>query len=67
MKPGRGIPSLTCALGACVELYNINEGRVYWILFPRLLKVAPGHRQLVINRRVSLRRSRSKAQKEPET
>lgn len=64
---GYGIPSLACTLGAYIGLYNINEGTVYWISFPGLVKVALGHRQRVINRRVSFRRSRSKPQKVPET
>lgn len=64
---GYGIPCLACALGAYVGLYNINEGKVYWISFPGLLKVALGHRQQVINRHVLFRRSRSEPRKMPET
>lgn len=66
---GGGLPPplpRTCTLGACPEISNINEGRVYWISFPGLLKVAPGHRQLLINRHVPFRRSHGEPRNTPE-
>lgn len=42
MRMGHGIPSLACALGACVGLYNINEGKVYWLSVPGLLQRGAG-------------------------